>query len=427
MKARWRTLAALAGATAVAQVAVVLVSPLLTRLYTPADVGVYAATVSVVSIVVVVACLRFEQAIPLPRDERLMASLVVLCVGSAIATTVILGVILVLLDGQIAGMLGIPSVAGLRLPVLLAVLGGTLYSIVSGWAIRCGEFAELARTRVTQAASLLVLQLGFGFLGFGAPGLVLGDAVGRSAGTVRLARIMWHAQRDAFRSVTLASLRAAAGRYRRFAFLSTPSALLDTIAIQAPVFILLALFGPTTAGYYGLASRIGSVPNALAAASVGPMFLEESARQQRDDPALLGTTFLVALRRLALLGLGPTLLIVVAAPILFGLVFGSAWAEAGLYAAILAPMQYMQMITSPLSGILTVLERQDLHLARECVSIGVLGAVVVLAVVAHLDSLQVVAALSAAGTLNAAIYLGVMWLAISRARAAPTPRAVASR
>ena len=427
MRARWRTLAALAGATAVAQIAVVLASPLLTRLYTPADVGVYAATVSVVSIVIVVACLRFEQAIPLPGDERLMASLVVLCAGFAIATTVILGVILVFLDGQIAGMLGIPSVRGLMLPVLLAVLGGALYSTVGAWAVRCGEFSELARTRVTQAASLLVFQLAFGFAGFGAPGLVLGDAVGRSAGTVRLARIMWHAQRDAFRSVTLASIRAAASRYRRFAFLSTPSALLDMIAIQAPVFILLALFGPSTAGLYGLASRIGSVPNALAAASVGPMFLEESARQQRDDPALLGTTFLVALRRLALLGLGPTLLIVVVAPFAFGLVFGSAWAEAGLYAAILAPMQYMQMITSPLSGILTVLERQDLHLVRECVSIVVLGGVVVLAVVAHLDSLQVVAALSAAGTLNAVIYLGVMWLAISRARAASTPRAMASR
>ena len=130
---------------------------------------------------------------------------------------------------------------------------------------------------------------------------------------------------------------------------------------------------------------------------------------------------------MALLGLGPTLAIVVVAPFAFGLVFGSAWAEAGLYAAILAPMQYLQMITSPLSGILTVLERQDLHLVRECVSIGVLGAVVVLAMVAHLDSLQVVAALSAAGSLNAVIYLGVMWLAISRARAASTPQAVASR
>ncbi len=65
-----RSVGVLVGGTAAAQVLMVLVLPLLTRLYTPDDFSVLAVYASILGIVTIAACLRMEIAIPLPQHEE---------------------------------------------------------------------------------------------------------------------------------------------------------------------------------------------------------------------------------------------------------------------------------------------------------------------------------------------------------------------
>ena len=67
-----------ASGTAVAQLLLALAMPVLTRLYTPADYGALAVYSSMLTVLVVVASLRYEPAIPLPEDEMTAGSLLVL-------------------------------------------------------------------------------------------------------------------------------------------------------------------------------------------------------------------------------------------------------------------------------------------------------------------------------------------------------------
>lgn len=61
----------LVGGTAIAQDLSVLSSPLLTRLYGPEAFGIIAIFTAITGIISVMACLRYEQAIMLPkRDEE---------------------------------------------------------------------------------------------------------------------------------------------------------------------------------------------------------------------------------------------------------------------------------------------------------------------------------------------------------------------
>ena len=80
-----------AGGTAVAQGLLVVASPVLTRLYTPADFGVLVVHVSLVSILVTVASLRLELALPLPERATDAAALLLLCVLLVVATTALGG------------------------------------------------------------------------------------------------------------------------------------------------------------------------------------------------------------------------------------------------------------------------------------------------------------------------------------------------
>ena len=65
--------------TTFAQIIAVLASPLLTRLYGPEAFGFFALFTSITSIIGVVACMRYEMAIMLPKTDEEAANLLGLC------------------------------------------------------------------------------------------------------------------------------------------------------------------------------------------------------------------------------------------------------------------------------------------------------------------------------------------------------------
>ena len=81
-----RNVLTLASGTAVAQLLLALAVPVLARLYTPAEYGVLAVYSSTLTVLVVAASLRYETAIPLPREEFAAASLLALTLGILLAT-----------------------------------------------------------------------------------------------------------------------------------------------------------------------------------------------------------------------------------------------------------------------------------------------------------------------------------------------------
>ena len=65
--------------TTFAQIIAILASPLLTRLYGPEAFGFLALFTSITSIIGVIACMRYEMAIMLPKTDEEAANLPGLC------------------------------------------------------------------------------------------------------------------------------------------------------------------------------------------------------------------------------------------------------------------------------------------------------------------------------------------------------------
>ena len=113
----------LSGGTALSQALLVLASPILTRVYAPADFGVYGAALSLITFLTVASSLRYERAIPLPDDEFVAASLVAACLILVVATTVLGGGILIAIGPQIAAFLRAPSLVPILWVVVVAQIG----------------------------------------------------------------------------------------------------------------------------------------------------------------------------------------------------------------------------------------------------------------------------------------------------------------
>jgi O-antigen/teichoic acid export membrane protein len=270
----------------------------------------------------------------------------------------------------------------------------------------------MALADMSQSVTQAGLQVAFGLVGLSVAGLLGGWVVGAVVGVLILGYTAWRSGRAAFAEVSLRRMWEVGTRYRRFALLTTPSVLMNTIGLRAPLLVLIAIYGSGVGGLYALAERVAILPVTLAAAAVGQVYYAHAAPLARRQDDALKDLFIRTTRTLALYAIVPMVLVAVLAPTLFGLIFGEDWVEAGVYSAILAPWFYVILITNPTGRTLDVLERQDLHLTRESIRLGVLGLTVLLVLLVQPAPIGAVLLLSIAGCTTYSIYGYISWRAI---------------
>lgn len=394
-----RSVVTLASGTAIAQLLLVLAVPVLTRLYTPADYGALAVYSSTLTVLVVVASLRYEAAIPLPEDDQVA--------GSLLALTFVLLTVMAALVSVLVWLAGDAFIAAVKVPALrpylwlipLGFIGAGAYQALSYWAIRRRAFGRVARTKVSQSVGQVVPQIGLGVLGAGVPGLLIGDLIGRAAGGGGLALLALRERPPA--QVTRASLVAVAGRYRRFPLLTTWSGLFNIGSLQLPSILFAAGFGAAAAGFYALSFKMLVLPTMLVGQAVGQVFLSRAAPFAREPEQLRQLTERTALALFAC-GLPVFGAVALAGPQLFATVMGKEWEQAGRYAQVLAPWFVVWLVSNPLSGLLSVREWQGSALAFSAFELSLrLGALVV--GVRHGSPMLAVALLSASGVVISAL------------------------
>ena len=178
-----RGAATLAMGTAIGQVVVLLAAPLMTRLYTPMELGALAVYAAILSTLVVIASLRYQLAIPLPKEESAAHHLLLLSLLIAIGVSVLTMGALFASKGAVASWTKSPAFERHFWMLPLSLLAASFYQSLNYWAIRNETFSLLAKTKVTQSAGMVGAQLGLGWAGAGPAGLFLGDAIGRAAGS----------------------------------------------------------------------------------------------------------------------------------------------------------------------------------------------------------------------------------------------------
>ena len=349
-----RNVSILMGGTAAGQGMMLIAAPLLTRLYSPEDFGLLAVFTALMSITGIIVTLRYHMAIPLPKDEKEAAHIVVLSMLVVLCMTFLSSLIVHFFKIPITRMFNLPDLADYLwlLPMGVLLLG--MYDVFNYWAIRAKSFPAIARTRIAKSFGTLAVQLG-GF-GLGPLALLLGQIVGLALGSASLAAMSIRNNRAVFRMVQLKGIRIAANRYRRFPLYSTWGGIFNTVGLQLPPLMFAALFNPAVAGLYALAHRALAMPMSLVGTSIADVFFSEAATARRDGK--LSELVDQIHKKLVQIAMPPTLLLLVVAPDLFHMIFGDAWRQAGEVARWLAPMLYIQFIISPLSRIFIVLERQ---------------------------------------------------------------------
>jgi lipopolysaccharide exporter len=354
--------AKLVSGTTIAQFLGILIAPILTRLFAPEAFGVAALFTSITSILGVIACMRYELSIMLPKSDTDAANL--LGVSLLFATLIALLTVPVVLWGRapILRLVNEPLLGAYlwMVPVAVFILG--VFHALNYWNSRTRRFGRLSIARVTSSVTTATAKVGGGMAGYATGGtMIAAGVVGQAVATGVLAGQIWRDERKLFRqAIRWREMRVGLKRYRRFPLLDAWSALLNTVSWQLPALMLSAFFSSTVVGYYALGFRILHLPMDLVGQSIGQVFFQRAAEARVEGKLapLVGAVF----HRLVLVSFFPMLLLAIIGKDLFMVVFGATWAEAGVYAQILALWAFFYFVSSPISTLFSVLERQDFGL-----------------------------------------------------------------
>jgi len=352
--------------TLVAQVIGYAIAPILTRLYTNAEMGEMLFYMRLVAFVSSVATLRYEAALPLPkRDEHayLIYRFIYL-----FAVWFLAFFILLMCAGLVLGYFVFPPWF-----VVMVIIGSAamiLINVGTSWMVRKGTYGIISRQKISNSLVSNGLKWGFYFLHWKAFGLILATLLGFVVSSLEFIWNFFKIHRRFRAHYSKHKTRIMLSSHREFPLLNLPHVLVDNGRDILLAGLILVSFGEAVYGSYGHSYQMLRIPLMLVGVSIGQLFYNRSSEAMHQNKPLtpiLSKTILT----LVLLSIVPFTILFFFGSDIFAFIFGENWRVSGAYAETMSFWLMVNFVLSPISALPLLLKKQ-----REALLIGVISSLI---------------------------------------------------
>lgn len=360
--------------SAVAQALNALLLPLLTRLYSPVDFGIFAVIQSLAGLGSSIGGFRYEYALVLAKSDRMAAALVLAQWLSVAGVTAIAALFVYAAAGHLQ-MLE-PATAWLwAVPTIIGLAGGA--QSTAYYLVRAGDFKQLSLMRVLQAVLTSGLPVLGGFRSVGAGGLIVAFVIGLGVSSIKPTLLLIRHLAGAIRrAANVGSIRRAARAHFRFPLYSVPYGFMGAARERGLLLLVAGFVAVDVAGAMAVAMRLSFFPASFLSTALGPVIYREAANLGKH------TEHFRRLLRRMMIFLGVVLaplvvLLLMYGESIFGVLLGQSWRNAGRFVSILAIPSLTLVLSGLLDRLFDVRKRQRLAFTIESVYSCVALAVVV--------------------------------------------------
>ena len=353
--------------TGMGQILPILVAPILSRLYTPREFGLFGLYSGIIAALTILSNFKFDLAVIVPRSLKTALAMG----GVGFGVTIIIFAVAIILE-VVVFALGYDKWELIHiLPYGLLVAGTN--QIVNSHLIRAKRFTLVSKSKVVKSVSVAlsaVLLYRVNFLG---GGLVVAAFIGAISELifvttfnfrtlVRACKVLRRIQMDYYLRVL--------SNYRKFPLINMPSSLLNSLSLFAPVFCLTFLYSEVESGFFFQVFKLLSLPIGLLAASYGQVFYQKASYMYNDTSDISEFSF-KNFKILILIGVLPMLVLFAQGEVILSFILGDAWAISGKIAQMLSIWVVLLMSSSSLSNIPAILNRQEVSFYYNTVAISV--------------------------------------------------------
>jgi len=345
--------------TTIAQAIPIAISPILTRIYTPDDFGVFALYMSIASIMAAIATGRYELAIMLPKKDEDAINIVALSIIISFFVSFIALLVVSVFNFQITNLLGKPEISNWLYFIPITVLLTGVYQSFNYWSNRKKQYERLATSRIVQSGTTTTTNLGMGFGGFGASGLIVGGMVGQGVATSILAKMVWREDKDKFKKIRRLKIFALIKKYKKLPILNLPNALIDSFRLSGISILIAKFFTTATLGQFTLAWKMVQTPMSLIGSSISQVFFQKLSSSNKNELNSIVKKFIIKATIIA----SPIFLIIYFFAVdIFTIVFGENWKLAGEAASVMSPWLFLNFLSAPMANVFIVLNKQEVVL-----------------------------------------------------------------
>lgn len=316
--------------TAVAQALGFALSPIISRLFSPSDFGIFGSFGSIFGIIASVTTLEFATTIVLPKEKKDAINLFFI---SCLATSVIALLSLVaclLAPTFVMNLMKAPNTWILVMLVLATLVTGFNQACQS-WCVRAKAFKHTSASQVIRSLSSNGMQIGLGYARGGAVALIYATVLAELLATLNLCRVVMSDLKTLRHEIKWVRIKQLVREYRDFPMYSATMELMNALSQGLPVLLLTHFYGIAVAGSFAFGSRILSAPMQLVTRAFKQVFYQKASETDHHGGRLL-PLYIKSTFGLFALALLPSVVMFIWAPQICTWIFGSQWHTAGEFA-----------------------------------------------------------------------------------------------
>jgi len=349
-----KSLAILMTGTVIAQAIGYLLAPIITRLFTPEEMGEFGIFQRLTTVVATIATARYEFALPLPKKDK----------HAFLLFRYILRLVFIIVIITFLGALfyGIALNKELDYYVLVIALVASVtflvfFNLGTNWAIRLKEFRKISLSKMSNSLSLNGLRVLFGLIGTGSIGLIISFVISLFIGSLHFVKDFMSRNKIPKTKISKQKGYLMVREYKDFPLANLPHALSDNLRDLIVAFVIIDLFSENMFGSFDHSFRMLRIPIMIIGASMSQVFFNRISEYKKQAIQIY-PLFKKLLITLILLSIAPFSFIYFFGGEIFSFVFGDEWYLSGKLSEIMAPWLMLNFILSPLSTIPLVFNKQ---------------------------------------------------------------------
>ena len=348
----------LVSGTAISQIVVIATAPILSRMYSPIDFGIFATYFSIVSAIIIFSSGRYELAIVLPEKDEEAINLFAIAFLINILVSVISLIISLIVIAFFTARLHLSENIIFWLyfiPVFVFLIGS--YQVLSNWAMRSKNYKSISYYRISNSLTTVFSNIGFGVLLSGEAGLFIGNLIGNILSLF----VFWKTAFSNINSLAVhvnrQEMKAVAIKYRHFPLTNSFLAASGVFQISGIIYFISYFFNQAVVGAFSYTIRVLQAPMNFIGGAISQVFYQQ-ASLLKNDPEKLKALVWGTIKKSTLVSLPFLVILLFWGPQLFAFVFGEAWRSAGEYARILSPWIFLDFIRATVSQLVLIVEKQ---------------------------------------------------------------------
>ncbi len=351
----------LAYGTVIAKVVLLAFYPVITRIYSPEEFGIYSIFFSSILILYPIVTLYYQLTIPLPKKEIESRNIFSLVVLISLTGTIILALIFLLFSESIFSLLNISELGDLWWFLLVGLFFLGVYETISNMATREKKFVAVSISKIFQSVIFILTAAACWFLSYRGNGLVIAVTLQLTLSAIFMSISFRKEIHAALKNVEMMLIWSLLKKYRDYPVYRMPSEFMVKLLTYLPIFYYSYVFGSAQTGQIGLSLVIVAAPVSLLGQTIGKAYYAEISEIERHSSDSLKKVTERVFRILLFIGLAIGAALALFGPTAFKVIFGEEWTTAGDYARVLSLFLIANLCTTPIFSIFNVTNKQRLY------------------------------------------------------------------